>query len=89
MLNLHTQMLIAQEYAAQIGRVNIGITSIAALLPRLRGGLLPADAPQPVPLERWDIATAGSKYERSADTRFGAFVAGADRFDASAFHISR
>ena len=53
-------MLIAQEYAAQIDGLIIGITSIAALLPRLHCGLLPADAPQPVPLERWDIAAAGA-----------------------------
>ena len=58
----------------------MGITAIAASLPAAG---LAADAPQVVPLERWDVDCG------ITDARYGSFVADADLFDAASFSISR
>ena len=64
----------------------LGISTTAGALPVTVGG----DGCRPVPLARWDV----DGYSRAAgsthmETRFGAFVAGADAFDAAAFSLSR
>ena len=67
----------------------IGITAIAGLLPTTAEGNTTADAPRPVPLERWDMEEVQRGAGSGLEARFGAFVADADLFDAAAFNISR
>jgi acyl transferase domain-containing protein len=60
------------------------VTAVASTLPVTVGG----DGCRVVPLERWD-ADAYRSGAYMLETRFGAFVAAADSFDAAAFSISR
>ncbi len=71
------------------GQQPVAIAAIAAAMP-----MAPAcgDAPQAVPVERWDAdhyVSAANKDATKLETRFGAFVAGAELFDAAAFNVSR
>lgn len=71
------------------GQHPVAIAAISAMLPTT---LACGDAPRSVPLERWDAeqyVSAGSKDAARLETRFGAFVLGAELFDASAFNVSR
>ena len=72
-----------------LGQQPVAIAAIAAATP-----VAPAcgDAPQAVPVERWDAdqyVSAANKDAAKLETRFGAFVAGAELFDAAAFNVSR
>ncbi len=62
----------------------VAVTAMASMLPIMLGG----DGCRPVPLERWDVDSYRSGANK-LETRFGAFVAAADCFDAAAFSISR
>lgn len=66
----------------------MAIAAVSALLPAVTAS---GDAPRLVPLERWDADSAivSGKSSARLETRFGAFVAGAELFDAAAFNVSR
>ncbi len=69
------------------GRQPVAITAMASLLPAATAA---GDAPHAVPLARWDADEfASEKFSVRLETRFGAFVAGCELFDATAFNISR
>ena len=67
----------------------VGVTSLAGLLPAAASGLPGCDAPQLVPLERWDVEDVQRGSLVALEARFGAFVDGADAFDGAIFGISR
>lgn len=67
----------------EYGRV-VAVTAMASTLPVMVSG----DGCRNVPLERWEADTYRSGANK-LETRFGAFVAAADSFDAAAFSISR
>ncbi|PSC68804.1 type I polyketide synthase [Micractinium conductrix] len=68
--------------------------NVAALAGHLAGIVLPtdasfsADAPCVVPLERWDVDAFVARPPNAFEARFGAFVSGAQLFDAAAFGIT-
>ena len=61
----------------------LAVSAMAGIFPTAAMGNACNDAPKPVPLERWDVDGSNT------GARFGAFVEGADLFDAAAFSISR
>ena len=60
----------------------LAVSAMAGIFPTAAMGNPCNDAPKPVPLERWDVDGGGT------GARFGAFVKGADLYDAAAFSIS-
>lgn len=68
----------------------MAIISMATMLPATASDN--SDAPCCVPLERWDTEQYSSTSGKEAgrlEARFGAFVIGAEMFDAAAFNVSR
>ena len=83
--------------ALSVAEVNGGSPAIAVVssAQRVPGGVLqpeahamPVDRISTVPLDRWDSNEAPSDSTSELNAAFGAFVAGADQFDAAAFHLS-
>ncbi len=67
----------------------VAIAAVAAALPTAS---VCSDAPRVVPLGRWDAdqyLSAAAREVAKLETRFGAFIAGAELFDAAAFNVSR
>ena len=67
----------------------VAITAAVGMLPVQPHQFCAHDAPQRVPLERWDIADFQQISPNSLDAQFGSFLQDIDSFDAAIFGISR
>ena len=65
------------------------ITAAVGMLPVQPHQFCDHDAPQRVPVERWDVAEFQHISPNSLDAQFGSFLQDVDSFDASIFGMSR
>lgn len=68
------------------GRQPVAIAAMVATHPAAAAS---GDAPQPIPLGRWDVEDYPDKASSRQQSRFGSFVDCAEYFDAAAFNMSR
>ena len=67
----------------------VAITAAVGMLPAQPNQFCGDDAPQRIPLQRWDVADFQQISPHSLDAQFGSFLPNIDSFDAAIFGISR
>jgi hypothetical protein len=82
----HMHVISAAVQGDDVGRQPVAIAAMVATHPAAPAS---GDAPQPIPLGRWDIEDYPDKASSRQQSRFGSFVDRAEYFDAAAFNISR
>jgi hypothetical protein len=78
---------------AQVGLnalVRVEVLGVSGTVPKSSSlASFPADAPSPIPLDRWDADRYSEITPKKLEPRFGSFVVGAEAFDGSLFRLSR